>query len=175
MAQFKLTDATIDLLLVTSVLGPDVTSRDVNTAREVVTRSEWSMSSTVATLAHLAECGLVTMKSNPQRWSVNPSVVATINPRAELPSCDLRVGDDYFHELAVADARTPDGHWGNVCSTCFNRLGCNLGLGKGQLYITAAELTTLKGWMAQGKCDGERTGHHTPECDAEADRRRNQS
>ena len=48
-----------------------------------------------------------------------------------IPPCDL----DASHGPAYADAHLPaiGGGWGNVCKPCFDRYGCTLGLGHGQV------------------------------------------
>lgn len=50
-----------------------------------------------------------------------------------IPACDLGAA----HGPAYADARVPGGPWGNLCRSCFDLLGCRLGLGHGQRLIQA--------------------------------------
>lgn len=47
----------------------------------------------------------------------------------KIPPCDL------CGQPAYADAKVPGGPWGNVCREHFDKLGCQLGLGKGQQFI----------------------------------------
>lgn len=51
----------------------------------------------------------------------------------EKPTCDV----DADHGEAYADARVPpSGPWGFLCRDCFDRFGCELGLGRGQRLVT---------------------------------------
>jgi hypothetical protein len=53
-----------------------------------------------------------------------------------LPACDI----DASHGPAYADAHVPGGSsWGYVCEPCFDRYGCQLGLGRGQRLVLASE------------------------------------
>lgn len=52
-----------------------------------------------------------------------------------IPPCDLCVDT---LTPAYADARLPHhGMWANVCAKHFTKEGCELGTGKGQMYIKA--------------------------------------
>lgn len=48
-----------------------------------------------------------------------------------IPDCDI----DPSHGEAYADAKTAGGPWGYVCRACFDSLGCELGLGRGQRLV----------------------------------------
>lgn len=58
---------------------------------------------------------------------------------AAIPACDL----DPDHGAAYADASIPAarGSWAYVCRACFDRHGCQLGLGQGQQLIERSEVT----------------------------------
>lgn len=45
--------------------------------------------------------------------------------------CDLC---SYPLVALFVDGRTREGPWGFMCMPCFERFGCGLGLGRGQLY-----------------------------------------
>ncbi len=65
----------------------------------------------------------------------------------KIPQCD------FCDEPGVYDAKTPSGPWANLCEADFKRLGCGLGLGRGQKRILRSELpkpeVSFEDWMRQ--------------------------
>lgn len=64
-----------------------------------------------------------------------------------IPQCD------FCDAPGVYDAKTPLGPWASLCEADFERLGCSLGLGRGQKRILRSELPkpeiSFEGWMRQ--------------------------
>jgi hypothetical protein len=53
---------------------------------------------------------------------------------SRIPNCDF-CKEEGKNTPAYADARTWWGPWANVCKVHFQKGGCSLGLGKGQVFV----------------------------------------
>lgn len=111
----------------------------VNVTRQRLWASESSPDEgfevTADRLAGLHLLGLLQQREDSVRgmqYRLTDGVVAVVY---QLKDCDVCRYDHNVPDLveAIADARTSDGRWANVCSEHFDHLQCGLGLGRGQI------------------------------------------